>query len=285
MNKPGRKIIFIAALLAVLISSLEKTSAQDATYYPKGNPDKWNVSLTPFFWIPWSNGSITSSYISANFNKPAIDLLKNVEMAFMVNAELSKGKFFISPTYIYNRVSSEQVVRTDKKGEDALVAAKQLTMNIAELITGVTLPVNKKFDLEPYLGCRYNNFKVEVDAEGKLDSTTVNETSDFWDPVMGLRANYFPHPRVPLSLRADVGGFGVGSYLSWTVAFNGGYSVSPQIDLLAGFNLYGFDYQSKSDKDRYVGLQAVFYGFDIGIRIILPKRFKDPSIYKKAKKG
>jgi|WetSurMetagenome_2_1015567.scaffolds.fasta_scaffold03332_7 hypothetical protein len=269
-------------LLVITVSSFQKLSGQDTSaYYPAGDPHKWNVELTPFFWIPWVAGTITSTYMAQNFDVPAIDLLKNIEMGFMITAEVSKGKFFASPTYIYNRLGSDKVVRTDYKGEDALVSAQNLKMNVAELIAGIKLPLHKKFILDSYIGCRYNNFHTTIEAEGKLDTTSLGETTEFWDPVIGIGLNYFPHPRVPLSLRADIGGFDVGSRLSWTTTLTGGYSLSRVVDLLAGFNAYGFDYAGDTEKGKPVGLDAIFYGFDIGIRFHIPGRAKDPKVFNK----
>lgn len=284
MNKTNSKRFIIAALFCVFLLSFENLSAQDSTYYPKGNPKKWNFEVTPFFWIPWVSGQVTSTYLSENFDVPAIDLLTNLKMGFMINAELSKGMFFISPTYIYNRVGSGQVLRTDKKGEEALVSDRELTLNVAELLAGMRIPVSRKFLIDPFVGVRYDNFKTSIEANGKFDTITRVETTDFWDPVIGIRVNYFPHPRVPLSLRTDIGGFGAGSRISWTAALQGGYTVSRVIDLIAGFNVYGFNYQTKTTRDRTVGLTTVFYGFDLGIKIHLPGRAKDPAVFKKFKK-
>ncbi|MCX6248347.1 MAG: hypothetical protein NTW10_11495 [Bacteroidetes bacterium] len=273
-------------LTVILISSIffcEMVTGQDTTYYPKGNPKKWNFELTPFLWIPWTSGNIRSTYVSENFDVAAIDLLTNLKMAFMVNAEVSKGKFFAAPSYIYTRVGSEQVRHTDNKGNDALVAARELTLNVAELIVGTRVPVSKKFLIDAFLGCRYDHFKASIVAEGKFDTTNVAETTDFWDPVIGFRANYFPHPRVPLSLRVDFGGLDIGSNYSWTASFTGGYSVSPLIDLIVGFNAYGFEYGAKTDKDKNVGLTMVLYGFDIGLRLHFPSRVKDPATFRKFK--
>jgi len=284
MKDINAKQLIIGALLAIFISSFENLSGQDSTYYPKGNPKKWNFDVTPFLWVPWVSGNVTSAYVSENFDMPAIDLLKNIKMAFMINTELSKGKFFISPTYIYNRVGSEQVLRIDKKGEDALLSARELTLNVVEFLAGMRLPISKQFILDPFIGFRYNNFKTSIDAEGKLDTVSRTETTEFWDPVIGIRVYYFPHPRVPLSLRADVGGFGAGSKISWTTTLHGGYTLSPVIDLIAGFNVYGFNYETKTDQDRTAGLTTVFYGFDLGITIHIPNRGKDPAVFKKFRK-
>jgi hypothetical protein len=277
-----KKLLF-AALLTVFFAHSTFLSAQDSTYYPDGNPGKWNVRLTPFLWMPWISGELESPFISQSFDVPIVDLLSNLKMTFMIDAEVSKGRFFASPNYMYVKVGAEEVIRTSHIGEESAVAKPELTMNIAELMAGMHFPLGNKWILDPYVGVRYNNFNTMISVEGILDTTSVEETGVYWDPVIGFRAQYFPHPRVPLIFKADVGGFGVGSRISGTAGLTSGYTISPQVDFLAGFSVYAADFVGETKTGGESSLKAVFYGFNIGVRIILPKRFKDPSVFKKAK--
>jgi hypothetical protein len=276
---------FLACLMTLLLASMQNLSGQDTTYYPNGNPDKWTVQLTPFLWMPWINGELESDYLSKSFNVPVTDLLSNLEMAFMIDAEISKDMFFFTPSYMYVKVGAEKVIRTSHIGQMTATAFPELKMNIAELMFGMHVPLNKTWILDPYLGTRFNNFKTTMDIEGIKDTTSIEETSEYWDPVLGIRVQYFPHPRVPISFKADVGGFGVGSRIAATAGLIGGYAISPQIDLLAGFSFYAADFVNDASLGSTRSLSAVFYGFNVGAKIILPKRFRDPSIFKKKKKG
>jgi hypothetical protein len=64
-----------------------------------------------------------------------------------------------------------------------------------------------------------------MEVEGGV-ADTVDETRVYWDPVIGFRVLYFPHPRVPITLKADVGGFTVGSRISSTGGLTSGYTVT-----------------------------------------------------------
>lgn len=277
------KKYFLASLLAILLANSIFLSAQDSTYYPDGNPEKWNVKVMPFLWLPWISGELESPYLSQSFNAQAVDLLSNLKMAFMIDAEVSKGRFFATPTYMYIKMGAEEVIRTSHIGDVSAVAKPELKMNIAELMGGMHFPVGNKWILDPYVGFRYNSFKTIISVDGILDTNSVEETSVYWDPVIGFRAQYFPHPRVPLIFKADVGGFGAGSRISWTAGLTGGYTISPKVDLLLGYSIYAADFVGETKSGGESSLKAVFYGFTMGARIILPGRLKDPSIFKKAK--
>jgi hypothetical protein len=80
--------------------------------------------------------------------------------------------------------------------------------------------------------------------------------SGFWDPV-------------------------VGTNLSWTASLNSGYTISPAVDLIAGFAVYGSNYESEAHQGNTVGLNMIMYGFDLGARINIPTRGKDPEVFKK----
>lgn len=277
MNK---YILIVIALIG--LANLSFLSAQDSIYFPDGNPEKWNVRLTPFLWMPSISGELESPYLSAEFEVPAVDLLSNLKMGFMIDAEVSKGKFFAMPNYMYVKVGTEEVILTDHQGEEVAVAKPALKMNIAELMAGIHFPLGSKWMLDPYLGLRYNSFNTEITIDGILDTTSVEETSVYWDPVIGLRTLYYPNPRVSLMLKANVGGFGLGSRISGTAGLIGGYTLSPQIDLLAGFSVYAADFVGETKTGGESSLKAAFYGFNVGVKIFLPKRFKDPAIFKKA---
>ncbi len=277
-NIARRQIVPVLLLLTLLFWS---GPVRSQTYYPGGDPKKWNVSLTPFLWMPWVSGSITAGQLSQEFEAPAIDLIKNIKLAFMVTAEVSKGKFFASPSYIYTKLGSETVHMTDKDGNPAVTSVPELKMNIVQFIVGGKLPAGQKFIFKPNAGFRYNYIATSVSIQRPSDTSSYKESIEFWDPVVGIMINYNPLPRFPLTLNTNIGGFGAGSRLSWLASLTGGYTISPVFDLLGGFMAYGFDYHNTTTNGVTTSLTNIMYGFDLGIRINIPQRGKDPEVFKK----
>jgi hypothetical protein len=140
------------------------------------------------------------------------------------------------------------------------------------------------FMLDPIAGFRYTNYHLFGSVEGIMNTSEIDEKVDFWDPVIGFQAHYFPHPRVPIELKSNIGGFGVGSEFTWYAALNSGYAVSPRIDVIAGFAALGNKYETETKSGNTFGLNSVIYGFDMGIRIYLTTRYNDPAVFKKAKR-
>ena len=158
-----------------------------------------------------------------------------------------------------------------------------MKMNIIEVISGGRFRVNDYLIFDPFVGFRYTSYHIYGSVQGIADTTSFDEKTDFWDPVLGLQIHYFPHPRVPLILKMDVGGFGVGSVFSWTTSINSGYTISPSFDFLAGFSAYGSNYETENSLGNTIGLNMIMYGFDFGLRYHIPKRNKEKSVFKKVK--
>jgi len=272
-----------ALVFFLLATGYSLAQGQNPLFYPKGDPAKWNAEITPFLWLPVISGEVSSKRLTEDFNIPVVDVLGNLKMAFMINAEVSKGHFFASPTYVYCKLGSEKVLWTSESGEKSIVAIPDFKMNIVELIAGGRFRVDDFLIIDPFAGFRYSNYHLFGSVEGPLDTTSFDASTDFWDPVIGFQIWYFPHPRVPICLKTDVGGFGVGSTLSWTALLYSGYTISPSFDLLAGFLAYGSDFKRENSLGNTIGLNMVMYGFDLGLRYHIPKRIKDKSVFKKTK--
>jgi hypothetical protein len=77
----------------------------------------------------------------------------------------------------------------------------------------------------------------------KLD-TRVARTDDWWDPFVGLRGHYDLSKAFYLTGRADIGGFGVGSELSWQVNAGLGCRMTRNLYTELTYRLYDVNYRN-----------------------------------------
>jgi hypothetical protein len=257
------------------------SQGQDVKYDPKGNPEKWNFQITPFFVLPWIDGEISSERLSKEFGIDPSEFISTLNFTFMMTAEVSKGKFFAAPTYLYNYNEVEQVLWTSENEELSITFNPKYQRHIFELIAGMRFRLGNKFMLDPYAGFRYTHYRLFGSIDGIANTNELDEKTDFWDPVIGFKAHYYPHPRVPVELKADIGGFGVGSKLTWSTWLNSGYTVSPVVDLIAGFGALSNEYENETGSGRTFGMTSLTYGVTMGARFYIPSRGKDPAIFKK----
>ena len=275
-----KSLIVSICFLALAILS----QSQEIPFSPKGNPEKWNFNITPFFILPWVDGQIQSERLSKDYAISASDFINTLNFTFMMTAEVSKGKFFAAPSYIYNYNEVKQVLWTSENGNQSITFNPKYQRHIFELIAGMRFRLAKYCYLDPYAGFRYTHYRLFGEVEGIADTRELDEIADFWDPIIGFKAHFYPHPRVPIEFKADIGGFGVGSKLTWSAWLNSGYTVSPVVDLIAGFGILSNEYESETGSGRTYGMTSLTYGITLGARFYIPGRGKDPSVFKKFKK-
>lgn len=278
-TKSTVRIVLLIALTGLLFPS----QAQDLKFEPKGNPDKWNFVVTPFLLIPNVSGHVQSKNLSEDFGIGPSEFISSLTGTFMLDGEISKGKFFANAAYVFTDNEVEKILWTSQNGNYSLVASPELKKHIFEFKPGMRFRLGDKFMLDPYAGFRYTNYYLLGTIEGTINYNELNEKIAFWDPIIGLQAHFYPHPRIPIELKADVGGFGVGSELTWSAILNTGYTVSPTIDLMIGFAVLENQYENESSLGNKYGLTSTTYGLDFGVRVYIPSRAKDATVFKKFK--
>ena len=92
--------------------------------------------------------------------------------------------------------------------------------------------------VDAYGGARY------IHAETKLDydpGPNAEGTTDLVDPVIGVRAMFHVTPALMFTVSGDVGGFGVGSELSWQAFAGVEWNVSQRVSINAGWMILAID--------------------------------------------
>jgi hypothetical protein len=114
-------------------------------------------------------------------------------------------------------------------------------------------------------GARYNQLDLSLGVEaGPLGAGSRSKKVDWVDPIIGLRTRFKPSDNVNVSLYGDVGGFGVGSDLTWQVVARVGYQFDNNLELSAGYRVLYMDYEEGSGAD-YFSYDATYQGPVIGL--------------------
>jgi hypothetical protein len=160
------KTILLVLMIFIFPGLFLQSHSQDQKYHPKGNPEKWNFELTPFFVLPWVDGEIASERLSKDYAISASDFINTLNFTFMITAEVSKGKFFAAPTYLYNYNEVEQVLWTSENGSQSITFNPEYQRHIFELIAGIRFRLASQFYLDPYAGFRYTHYRLFGSLEG-----------------------------------------------------------------------------------------------------------------------
>jgi hypothetical protein len=130
----------------------------------------------------------------------------------------------------------------------------------------------RKFWVEPFVGARYTHLGngLEVRQNG-VPLASVSDSSDWADPILGVRWSLGLLESLALRFRADIGGFGAGSELAWSLNSLLEYTLpwtifSAPLVAGAGYKVLDFDYESsgKVDKDIQLNFRGPLLG--LGVR-------------------
>jgi hypothetical protein len=102
-----------------------------------------------------------------------------------------------------------------------------------------------------------NNIKTESDVRRNVfpagtEEVTGNHSKTWFDPILIARLSADIHDKWLFQVRGDIGGFGVGSDLTWQLQAYAGYRFSRLFQLTAGYRILSIDYDKGSDKERFI---------------------------------
>ena len=268
-------------MMLIMLCTPFISQGQDSLYNPKGFDDKWNFSVTPFLLLPTVSGEVHTQFLSKEYGISTSKFTETLNGTLMMNGEAWKGSFFLAPSYIYNHNEIDKNLWTSP-GENVTFNVNPVyKRHIAELMGGWRIKVANPLVFDSYIGLRYTHYTINGTFSLNERQQSFSEKTQFWDPVIGVKLHYYPHPRIPIELRGDVGGFGISSELTWSSFLNAGYSATQWLDVLVGFGALGNSYKTTTDIDKDLKLSSVTYGFNFGLRFYITGREKDPTIFKK----
>ncbi len=76
-------------------------------------------------------------------------------------------------------------------------------------------------------------------------------TQTWVDPLLVVRMHLPNSGSWLVQIRGDIGGFGIGSDITWQVQAYGGYRFSELFQVSAGYRVLGIDYETGTEKERF----------------------------------
>ena len=160
------------------------------------------------------NGTISAGDRSADVDIAFKDVLKHLDMAVMMAAELRYKRWGFLGDLIYARLHDDIAPPAGILFSSTHDVVKE-TIGTFELSYRVV--DSKKISLDAFAGARVYSFysQIRLNPNPGFRGVNVSATNTWADPIIGLRGRYYVSRAVFLNLYGDIGGFGVGSDLSW----------------------------------------------------------------------
>ena len=237
----------ILGLVVALACSLAYGQASNST-------DNWQFSLAPMYlWAVSINGDQTVNGVNVDLDIPFSEIFDNLNGALTFHFEAVRKQswgFFTDLNYI--------VLNPDDGAIDI-----EYTEIMAELAAFYRL-IEEDLTIDGFGGVRYSSMDVELDLPRGLPD--VDQRKDWVDPFVGLRWNWNFAEKWATRLRGDVGGFGIGSDLTWNAVGLLDYKPWKHVGFFGGYRVLYQDYSTGSGRHRF-SFDAYMYGPVLGLNI------------------
>jgi hypothetical protein len=245
--------LFMLTLLCPFVYG--QTEASSPPYFLTA---PWKFDLAPYLWLPALQGDVMVERHTANVDLSVGDTLELLFDSFKVGAlgrfEARKGELLLTLDVMYLSLEDEKTTVLGRRAE----FSQQLL--ITEFGAGYRLgtwPLSP--DIYPALatdvlvGGRYVSLEAGLETSGgrRFGGIDVEQEVDWLEPFVGGRLLLTLSPRVTLAVRGDVGGFGLGSELTWSLAGTLQFHLSRCFSLGVGYRALDIDYEQGSGARRF----------------------------------
>lgn len=202
----------------------------------------WSFSLTPYGWFAGIQGNLRLPGpaerlvpVSASFDSILADLST---VPVMLAGEARNGRFAVAADVLF--LGLDQTVRP--RDASFVTGRASLDTTIVSLVGFYRVLAAEGRRLDLGAGVRVWNFDTALTLQGgPLTSRTASRSAAWADPVLAVRYGLDLAPRLSLSLYGDIGGFNLGSILTWQAVGTLDYRLSERWSLSAGWRYLGVD--------------------------------------------
>ena len=253
------KLLCFFLLCSILVISASnspaetsQTSSSDSIIETDRN---WTIIIP--VWIPGYRGQFAIGDLEVGGDSPG-----GPEFGRLFDSEASINYFYMgSIAYEWNRWRIDGDIFGGKFTDDVIFTLSDATVVSASLRPVIPrlqfgyLVLDHSWDESVidrirgwgYAGVRYYDVTAEVDVSGQ----TENLTARWADPIIGARIPVDISSRWWVEFTGDVGGFGLGSELSWTFYVGLTYRISELVSLSLAYNTLGVNYSGTVGSEEF----------------------------------
>lgn len=252
----------------------------------EAQPSDFNASLTVYLWAVSLTGDSTVRGADIDVDAQFLDVLSDADTLLglmgAVDMQYKQLVFQIHPTWMRVGVDDKSAsaqgvpIRADYESDtlwfEGFAGWRFIDRELDEPGSG------RLFHVDGFVGGRVTYLETDLGLTPLTDVTLsdgtllpagtkvdVTESEAWFDPFIGARVRYDLSHTWSVQLRADIGGFGVGSEFSWqTIAFLGWRFdlFGADAALLVGYRALGQKYQD-SDYEWDVIAHGPAFGLNI----------------------
>jgi hypothetical protein len=203
----------------------------------------WEFAVTPYLWLTEMKGDISAGGKSAPVDisfGDTIDAMSDLKAALMIHGEARRGNFS-GLTDIY------AITLREKKQTGVGDSDTRVSEYIGELAGAYALTApDSKVKVEALAGGRYQMVRTRIILDDV--DVDIDKNKGFADPFVGGRVMVAATEDVTISLRGDIGGFGIGSDLTWNVIGAASWAFAEKWSAVVAYRYLDTDYDNDGFK-------------------------------------
>ncbi|WP_138469330.1 hypothetical protein [Poseidonocella sp. HB161398] len=204
----------------------------------------WEFKVTPYGWMAGLDGDLgtvpglPAQDVSLSFG----DIFDDLDYGLFLFASARNG-----PWVVFLDSSSVQTTSSSSvNGPDvASVEVESRTTTLA-LAVGRTVSQTPVSLVDAYIGARAwwldNDFTVRTQPSTGQGTLRKKTDADWIDPLIGISGQYQAAPSWTIFGNAEVGGFGLGADLEWSVMAGASYALNDWFGLTMAWRHLAVDY-------------------------------------------
>jgi hypothetical protein len=236
-----RKIKTVAAGFMFFLFALCGLSAKAQTW--PDSSKKYHLLLEPYLLTPAMSGTVGVGQLPNTFICiPAGKVLSYLQFGAMLYTEVHNNRFAYTSDILYASLGQ------DASGKNGVVSGKATVKQFWWEIEGL-------YKVMPWLelgvGARINSVKnglnINVNAPGGTITKEGEKGAAWVDPLIAARLKGAINNKWLLQLRADMGGFGIGSQFAWQLQPDVYYRVSRLFEVGLGYRIISMNYHTGTE--------------------------------------
>lgn len=210
------------------------------------NADALQVIVAPYFLAPYMDGTLTIGTVEALVNASPGDIFDKLQFGAMLLVEVRKGAWGGTLDGLYMNLEQGAT----RENVAATATAKQGAVDVSAFRT--VLPA-----VDVLLGARVNALDAGLTAP--TPGADIEASKTWVDPLVGVRLwAPIPGPAWRVGLRADVGGFGLGSKLAYQLYPMVAFRPTALLSIQLAYRVLAMNYESGSGAGAFVYDMTIF---------------------------
>lgn len=247
------KISLHLAMFAAAVATLVAPQAA-----AQSSSKEWTFNIAPYLWAAGMDGTMTIANTKEDVDVPFSTIIDNLDMALMGHFDMRNDRWVIASDLVFVDLGNDQDVTN---GDHTLgTVTVGIDMTLFEVVGG--------YRVSPAVallaGTRWVDMGGSFSYAGQVVGDDADASTSWIDPLVGVNVFAPLSEKWWLGVRADVGGFGVGSELTWQAYADIGFKISRVISLVLGYHALDIDYEDGAGL-HYFGMDMMVSGPQLGV--------------------